>query len=274
MTFAQRRRGERKWAEDEEGRIFGRGSDGGEGTCTKRSAGIDAKLEYLNSKIKFFFLVCQSVVFGSIFGFKCWGIRCPVPRLTQKEEENSWSAHRRPISLPPPPPPDKNSTRPFVPHTWEIDLCALEWRRGRTHCNFVGSASHLRSASIGVNSLEKFKSAIFLARRGIYKNFDTHMLFPNSPCKYARIIFSPSGKAQCVCIRSGRPKCYFLPRFSRAERPYLSVCRARDGGRPGPFFCPLSKACIETDERRNSFSLIAPHRPRTSYEVTGEVAQF
>ena len=122
LTFAQRRRGERKWAEDEEGRIFGRGSDGGEGTCTKRSAGIDAKLEYLNSKFKIFFLVCQSVVFGIIFGFKCWGIRCPVPRLTQKEEENSWSAHRRPISLPPPPPPDKNSTRPFVPHTWEIDL--------------------------------------------------------------------------------------------------------------------------------------------------------
>ena len=257
MTFAQRRRGERKWAEDEEGRIFGRGSDGGEGTCTKKSAGIDAKLEYLNSKIKFFFLVCQSVVFGVIFGFKCWGIRCPVPRLTQKEEENSWSAHRRPISLPPPP-PDKNSTRPFVPHTWEIDLCALECRRGRTHCNFVGSASHLRSASIGVNSLEKFKSAIFLARRGIYNNFDTHMLFPNSPCKYARIFFSLLAKRSVyVVFDLGGPNVSFLPGFSRAERPYLSVCRARMGAGQARFFahCPKLASRPTRDEIPSPSSL-------------------
>ncbi len=146
---------------------------------------------------------------------------------------------------------------------------------GRTHCNFVGSASHLRSASIGVNSLEKFKSAIFLARRGIYKNFDTHMLFPNSPCKYARIFFSPSGKAQCVCcIRSGRPKCYFFAWVFQSGAAIFIGLPSKGWGQDRPVFCPLSKACIETDERRNSFSLIAPHRPRTSYEVTGEVAQF
>ena len=180
-----------------------------------------------------------------------------MPRLTQKEEENSWSAHRRPISLPPPPPPDKNSTRPFVPHTWEIDLCALEWRRGRTHCNFVGSASHLRSASIGVNSLEKFKSAIFLARRGIYKNFDTHMLFPNSPCKYARIFFPLLAKRSVYVFDRGGPNVIFCPGFpERSGHIYRSAEQGMGAGQARFFaHCPKLASRPTRDEIPSPSSL-------------------